>query len=230
MPAFKRFLVFGALAASLPAFAHEPGQIIVRIGATAVAPHDKSDNLALDNQSLSLSGGHSGLSVNSNVQLGAAIAYQVDKQFSVELLAATPFHHVVSGTGELQGLDIAKVRHLPPTLSLIYHFPETANLQPYVGAGINYTTFFKQELTAAGAAALDGLGLHNGRVDADNSWGLALQVGADYHLTPSLLLNASVRWIDIKTKVTLSFANGSQLSTKLDVDPFVYSLGLGLVF
>jgi outer membrane protein len=55
-------------------------------------------------------------------------------------------------------------------------------------------------------------------------------LGVDYHLRPDLLLNASLRRIDIDSKVTLDFANGTRLSTNLSIDPFVYSLGLGLVF
>jgi outer membrane protein len=226
----NRILLLGALASAMPALAHEPGEFVIRAGATLVEPKDRSDNLTLGNQPLSLNGGHSGLRVDDDVQLGISFAYQLNRLFSVELLAATPFHHTVSGTGELQGLDLAKVRHLPPTLSLLYHFPETRGLQPYVGAGVNYTTFFKEELTPAGAAALEGLGLHDGQVSADSSWGLAMVLGVDYHLTPNLLLNAALRRIDIDSKVTLSFADGTQLSSNLSIDPFIYSLGLGLVF
>jgi outer membrane protein len=229
MSVFKRVLLLGSVALSLPALAHESGEIIIRAGATMVDPQEHSDNLMLDNRPLSLHGALSGIAVNSNTQLGVSVAYQLDPRFSVELLLATPFRHTVSGTGELAGVDIATVHHLPPTLSVLYHLPEVAGLQAYLGAGVNYTAFFNGKLTSSGATTLAGLGLQDGHASADNSWGLAVLMGVDYHLTPRLLLNASVRKISIGTKATISFANGSQLGTNLSIDPFVYSLGLGLV-
>ncbi len=43
------------------------------------------------------------------------------------------------------GIDVGKVWLLPPTLTLQYHpFPEE-RISPYVGAGINFTTFFGAE-------------------------------------------------------------------------------------
>ena len=55
----------------------------------------------------------------------------------------TPFSHSVStpGLGE-----VAKVKHLPPTLMAQYYFGDAnSKVRPYVGAGINYTTFFDEE-------------------------------------------------------------------------------------
>jgi len=66
-----------------------------------------------------------------------------------------------------------------------------------------------------------------------NSLGLAGQVGADYMLTDHVMLNASVWYVDINTTAT---ADGpaalgySRTKVNVDVDPWVYMVGVGYKF
>ncbi|MGY2437821.1 OmpW/AlkL family protein, partial [Escherichia coli] len=92
------------------------------------------------------------------------------------------------------GLKLGSVKHLPPTLSLVYYpLDSKSAFQPYVGAGINYTWFFDDKLSSeAEGAGFRGL-------DMKDSWGWAAQIGADYMLTDNLMINAQVRYIDIDT-------------------------------
>ena len=46
------------------------------------------------------------------------------------------------------GGQIGTFKHLPPTLTLQYHFAPGANVRPYVGAGVNYTRFSSVNLPA----------------------------------------------------------------------------------
>lgn len=81
-----------------------------------------------------------GFSVTNNTQLGLTFTYMATDNIGVELLAATPFRHKIGtrATG-----DIATVHHLPPTLMAQWYFGDASSkFRPYVGAGINYTTFF----------------------------------------------------------------------------------------
>ena len=114
---------------SLNAFA-EQGDWLFRIGGSLVAP--KSDNLkgpALDGAKVEVDDGYS---------LTFSGAYFLTNHWAVEVLAAAPFKHDV----DVGGADIAETKHLPPTLSLQYHFLPDGKFQPYVGAGVNYTIFF----------------------------------------------------------------------------------------
>ena len=101
----------------------------------------------------------------------------------------------------------------------------TPAFQPYVGAGINYTWIYDEKVGSRASAA----GFDNFR--AGNSWGWAAQVGMDYMLTDRLMLNAQMRYIDINTD---AYVNNSQLGVRskvnVDVDPFVYMVGLGYKF
>ena len=105
--------------------------------------------------------------------------------------------------GAFAGLNgkLGSLKHLPPTLSAVYYpLDKSSAFQPYVGVGINYTWFFDTELSSeAEAKGFRGL-------DMKDSWGLAGQVGMDYMLTDSLMLNAQVRYIDIDTTGTTHLA------------------------
>lgn len=207
-----------ALAAPL-AQAHQAGDIIVRAGAITVDPHEDSSAVKIAGTPAA----GTAATLDSDTQLGLNFAYMLSDNLAVELLAATPFEHDI-GTKGLGGLKLGSVKHLPPTLSLVY-YPLASNsaFQPYVGAGLNYTWFFDDKLSSeAEGAGFRGLEL-------DDSWGLAAQIGMDYMLTDNVMLNAQVRYIDIDTEGT-TYAGAAKVSVDVDVDPFVYMVGLGYKF
>jgi len=195
----------GLIAGSGAALAQAADNFIVRIGATMVSP-DVSNSRDLEN---SLAGGE--LDVGRNTQVGVSLAYYVMPSLSVELLAATPFRHDISlvGTGK-----IGSTKHLPPTLSLIYDLPSAGlPFSLYVGAGINYTFIFEEKSSL-------------GDLELSDSVGWAAVVGVDVPVDQYVALNASVRMLDINTDVEL---DGSDLG-ELEIDPFVYTLGLSTRF
>jgi outer membrane protein len=62
---------------------------------------------------------------------------------------------------------------------------------------------------------------------------MAFQVGADYMLTDTIMINAQVRYIDIDTTATVennAVAQGTRAKVDVDVDPFIYMVGLGYKF
>jgi len=212
-----------ALALAAPfAQAFEAGDIIVRAGAITVDPHEDSGNVKVAGQPIDAKA-----TLDSDTQLGLNFAYMLTDKVGLELLAATPFSHDV-GTKGLGGLKLGEIKHLPPTLSVVYYpLEKTSAFQPYVGAGINYTWFFDDKLTSE--AENSDLKLRG--LDMKDSWGLAAQVGMDYMLTENVMLNAQVRYIDIDTTgTTYSEAAGKKIKVDVDVDPFVYMVGLGYKF
>lgn len=223
-------LLFASAVLATPTYAYEAGDIIIRAGVTTVDPQESSDPLALNGTTLSLAGGTTKLGVDSSTQLGLTASYFINQNWAVELLAATPFDHDATATGELAGLKIADVKQLPPTLSAIYYIDSQSAFKPYVGAGINYTIFFEEDITSEADAALSGLGLTGADVELDNSWGVSFQVGADYEINKNWLLNASVRWIDIDTEATVKFDSGDKLAANIEIDPYVYTVSVGYTF
>lgn len=223
---FTASLLALAIAAPL-AHAHQAGDIIVRAGAITVDPQESSSDIWVGALGMDVAGTKATL--DSDTQLGLNFAYMLTNNIGIELLAATPFSHdvgVKGMPGGFAGLNgkLGELKHLPPTLSVVYYpLDASSAFQPYVGAGINYTWFFDTKLSSEA----EGKGFSG--LDMKDSWGLAAQVGMDYMLTDNIMLNAQVRYIDIETTGTTNFG-GSKVKVDVDVDPFVYMVGLGYKF
>lgn len=222
--------VFAGLLLPVAANSLEAGAWLLRAGLSHVDPRENSGPVELNGSALSLAGGRSSVGLDGDTQLGFTVAYMLDARWGIELLAATPFRHRVSGGGELEGLDIADFRQLPPTLSAVYHLAPRGAVQPYVGIGLNYTAMFDEELTSEGDAALSDLGLTGGEIKLNNAFGLSAQLGADYQLTGRWAANASLRWIYLRSEAEIRFDGGERMTVDVDVDPWVYSIGLAYRF
>ncbi|UVL89898.1 OmpW/AlkL family protein [Pseudomonas sichuanensis] len=218
-------LVALALAAPV-AHAHQAGDFIIRSGAITTAPNENSGDIKLDGAKVS----GTKATLDSDTQLGLAFAYMLTDHIGLELLAATPFKHTVGVKGLGAGLDgkLADIKQLPPTLSLQYYPMEASSkFQPYAGVGLNYTLFFDEDLSSNRKAQ----GFSNMKLK--DSVGLAGQLGMDYMLTENLLFNAAVWYVDIDTKATIdgpSALGVGKTKVDVDVDPWVYMVGLGYKF
>ncbi|MFV3403070.1 OmpW/AlkL family protein [Pseudomonas sp. NY15463] len=218
-------LVALALAAPV-AHAHQAGDFILRAGAITTAPNEDSGEIKLDGAKAA----GTKATLDSDTQLGLAFAYMLTDHIGLELLAATPFKHTVGVKGLGAGLDgkLADIKQLPPTLSLQYYpMAPTSKFQPYAGVGINYTMFFDEELSGARKAQ----GFSN--IKLKDSVGIAGQLGIDYMLTDNLLVNAAVWYVDIDTKATIdgpSALGVGKTKVDVDVDPWVYMVGIGYKF
>ncbi|ALB62938.1 Outer membrane protein W precursor [Cronobacter condimenti 1330] len=209
----KKLIVALALAGCFSgmASAHEAGDFFMRAGTATVRPSEGSDNVL----------GMGGFKVNNNTQLGLTFTYMATDNIGVELLAATPFRHKV-GLGATG--DIATVHHLPPTLMAQWYFGDSqSKLRPYIGAGINYTTFFDEDFNDTGKKnGLSDLSL-------EDSWGAAGQVGLDYMVNKDWMINMSVWYMDIDTTVKFK-AGGQQQSIDTRLDPWVFMFSAGYRF
>lgn len=203
------------------AAAAEKGDWLVRVGVTAVRPNDDSGRVNV--QGLGPLDG-TGVTVDNDTRPSFTIGYMLTDNLALELIGALPFKHDIGGKG-LGIDDIGSTKHLPPTLSLQYHFNVTPAFKPYVGAGLNYTIFFEEKLSGA---VRDDLGFT--KMELDNSLGWALQLGADVELGGGWLLNADVRYIDIGTEATLKAPDGSRAKVDVDIDPWVFTLAAGKRF
>jgi len=216
-----------ALAVAAPfAQAYEAGDIIVRAGAITVDPNESSSAVKAGGTAVA----GTKATLDADTQLGLNFVYMLNSNVGVELLAATPFQHTVGVKGFGAPIDgnLGDLKHLPPTLSLVYYPLDTKSaFRPYVGAGINYTWFFDDKLSSSAEnSALQLRGL-----DMKDSWGWAAQVGADFMLTDNVMLNAQLRYIDIETTgTTYSNTLGAKVKVDVDVDPWVYMVGLGYKF
>lgn len=235
----RSLLVFGTailgLALAVPAVAHEAGQWIVRGGVGTVMPKD--DNLVLPFIEIGDVSLDACVKVDDGTSLTLSATFMFTENWAVDILGALPFKHdidldatVSDGVDTFSGvLPFGEVKHLPPTVSVQYHFTPDADFQPFVGFGFNYTMFSSEKLTSDVVEA--------GIVDfsLDNSFGFAAQIGADWMLNDRSLINFDVRWIDIEADLTATIDDGVSSPTTgelgtVEIYPWVVSINYGYRF
>jgi len=214
-----------AVFATGPVAAFEAGDIIVRVGGAKVTPDDSADDF---DGSLAQSLGSLKPGVQNDTKPSLIVGYMVTDNIGLQLLAAVPFNHDL--TADLNGTSLGKVgktRHLPPTLTLNWHFDKIGAVTPYVGAGVNYTHFFDESTSGV----LDTLGntvdpkIKN--INLDDSWGAAGVAGFDADLGENFLFNMTLYYLDISTEAHIGGGIGN---SDVDVDPWVISTGFGYKF
>jgi outer membrane protein len=199
------------------AFAVPAGAWTVGAGAHYVDP--KSDNGALSNSDFP--GATVDVDVDGDVRPTLTGEYFIANNVGVELLASLPFHHDITLTPRFEGDQItdsigAKTQHLPATLSLQYHFDDynmPMNIKPFVGVGVNYTTFFKEKVNVPG---ID--------LKLDDSVGVAGHIGLDIPFAPTEYFRIDARYMDIKTDASISDGDDTLELGEIDISPWVYGV------
>ncbi|WP_201556619.1 OmpW family outer membrane protein [uncultured Psychrobacter sp.] len=183
------------------AFAVPAGTWSIAAGAHMVDP--KSDNGTLADGAFSVE-------VDDDIRPTISGEYFIANNVGIELLAAIPFHHDITLTDANGDTVDGKTQHLPPTLSLQYHFDGynmPMNLKPFVGVGVNYTTFFEEKVAL-------------GDLELDDSVGVAGHVGLDIPFAPTEAFRIDARYMDIKTDAKL---DGNDIG-EVDISPWVYGV------
>ncbi len=192
-------LAAAVAAVATPALAQSKGDWTLGVGVHQVNP--KSDNGKL-------AGGTLAVDVDSDVKPTITGEYFIADNVGIEVLAALPFKHDIN----INGLGrVGSTKHLPPVVSIQYHFNSKGKVSPFLGAGINYTTFFSEDTTGA---------LAGSKLKLEDSWGLAAHAGIDFAVADKSSIRVDLRWIDIDSKVKL---DGQKLGT-VNIDPLVYGV------
>lgn len=195
-----------AMTAAAPAFA-DSGDWLVRFRVIDVMPNESAD--------ISPIGGD--VDISNSIVPELDITYFVQDQWAVELILGVTPHDVGAVGTSVGDVDLGDVTLLPPTLTLQYHFAPDADVRPYVGAGVNFTHFFNEDLPSGSALST---------IDYDSSFGFAAQAGIDFQTNNEWFFNVDVKYIDINTDVTIDGA----ITADVDIDPVVLGVGFGRRF
>lgn len=195
------------------------GDIVVRARGVWVAPSESGD---IKNSALGTIGS---VKVDNDFIPEVDATYFVTPNIGVNLIAGTS-RHKVTGDTILGSVNVGKVSLLPPVLTVTYHPLSNSQFNPYIGAGINYTLFYRED--AANARNAAGLAITG--TDYKNRFGWALQAGADFYLTDNLLLNVDVKKVFLKTDVNGTTNLGLNWSSKVTLNPWLVGVGVGYKF
>jgi outer membrane protein len=161
-----------------------------------------------------------GVDTGLNVDVGNStmptlgFTYFLTDNISVEaILGAT--QHEIRAQGGATDVAVHETWVLPPVVTLQYRPAPEARVSPYVGAGINYMLFF------------EGQDKNGFTVDLEDGFGYALQAGADVAITGPWTLNVDVKKVWFDTTATI---NGGALTSDVNLDPLVVSVGIGRKF
>ncbi len=167
----------------------------------------------------------SATSIGGNVEPSNIVVPELDityfwsAHWATELILATTPHDMkaynLTGLGNQ---DLGNVWLLPPTLTMQYHFMPEQTIQPYIGAGVNYTIFYNEDDAGTGAVT---------SIDYDNAFGVAAQAGFDVKMDDHWYFNVDLKKVWLNTDVTI---NGGAVTADVDLDPWVFGLGLGYRF
>lgn len=184
--------------ASQAALAYGAGDFFVRGG--IAKSHVKSDNGNLD-------GGLGELNVQNDRGFYYGLGYLFHDNIGIELSGQDKVEHKLNTS--TQG-DIGTIDRLPVNL-LVNYYPlggYDSRVQPYVGAGINYTRFSGEP---------EG-------IEARRSYGAIGQVGVDLAITENVLLNGFASYADVDSRLSM---DGERIGTA-KVDPL--TVGGGVTF
>ncbi|GHC12177.1 outer membrane protein [Gemmobacter nanjingensis] len=192
------YALLATAALTAPALAQSAGDMTLGLGIGYVAPKSNNGTLA-----------GAPADVGDDARPTITFEYFVRDNIGIELLGALPFKHKVNVGGAYAG----NTKHLPPTITVNWHIPTSGPITPFVGLGLNYTTFFEESSPL-------------GDLKIDDSFGLAAHVGMDYALNDKAALRMDLRYIDIDADVKL---NGTKIG-KVNIDPVVAGISYIMKF
>ncbi|EDM38457.1 OmpW family protein [Pedobacter sp. BAL39] len=200
----------------------------LRLRGLAVIPQEES--------SIGVIGGDAEISTSIIPELD--FTYFFNRHFAAELILGTTRHKVNTtgsdlsaiGLGNSAEVDLGKVWLLPPTLTLQYHYP-VGKVNPYLGAGVNYTIFYSVD---------QGPIVNN--VKYKNKFAFAAQAGIDIDISKKVFLNIDVKKIFLNTTAMVDAGNLtpedspslapvlSNIEADVKIRPWLVGFGLGYKF
>nr|WP_290830162.1 OmpW family outer membrane protein [Halomonas sp.] len=185
----------GFVLASQAALAYSAGDIFVRGGVAQTDTGSGNGNV-----------GDSSLNVQSASGFTFGAGYLFADNVGVELNSSEKFEHDLNTS---PGGDVGSVDRMPINL-LVNYYPMggmDSRVQPYVGAGLNYTRFSGEPT---------GLSV-------DSSYGVIGQAGVDLAVTQNIMLNGYVSYADVSADIN---ANGVGQVGKVDIEPVTIGGGV----
>jgi outer membrane protein len=171
--------------------------------------------------------GNGPLSVKDTVGAEFSATYLWSDQIGVELALGGgktdfPTADSVAARGELLSASVVM-----PSIVMQFHPMPKAAISPYIGVGVNYTLFYDEK---PGAVLLNNsLNAKNDlAVQAEGKFGVVGQIGVDIPINEKIFVNIDVKYV--KSNTTLSVKNSKYSFIDVNLNPFIFGIGLGFRF
>lgn len=185
-------------------------RVQIKVGVSGILPEESAK--------ISVIGGD--VNISDEFVPSVQLEYFFTDHISAELLCCVARHDVGAVNTALGAVDLGKVTHFPPTATLKYRWTSLGAFEPYVGAGVNYTHFFDAKPAPGGSVT---------SIRYDDSFGGALQAGADFRVNEHWAVNVDIRKIFIATDATIQ-AGATRIDADVDINPWVTSVAAAYRF
>jgi outer membrane protein len=202
----------------------------VRLGSYSVFYHTKADDIS---GPFIPAGENLNLKAENLETLYVGYVLHLPENFAVELAMGWPPLAKVAGRGPAtvgsvpyNGQVISSARWIAPTLLFEYNFLSASSTwRPYIGAGLNYTTFYDRDSTAIGSEVSGG----PTRLSLTASVGPAATAGVTYRISDRWAAHASYSWSQVKTNLTAD-TDGVIRTTRISFGPQALVVSVGYSF
>ncbi len=222
--------ILAVLSGSVPALAADVDSNDFRLGSYSVFYHTSANNLQ---GPLIPPGEDLNLKADNLTTLYIGYIRRLSPHFQAELALAIPPVAKTEGAGPATlgstpyaGQVISTARWLAPTAFVEYNFfDEGTPFRPFIGVGVNYTTFYDRDSTAAGNAASGG----PTKLSLTSSIGPAATAGFTYKIARHWDATASYSIARVNTNLEAD-TEGLIRTTSIKFGPQALVISIGYSF
>jgi outer membrane protein len=211
----KRIALILVLAMILAPAVTQAGDWVLRLRVINIDPNESSEQI-----------GDTGskVAVDSATVPEVDVTYMFNQRMGIEVVAAVADHDLRASGGAVGGADLGTVSLLPPTAVFQFHPFPGGLFDFYVGAGVNFTTFYSYDLSGD----LADIGVTD--IEFSDSFGLAGDVGLSIYFGDHLHINGDIKYIQISTDAKVRTGSDTLDTVTVDIDPWVFGVGVGWKF
>jgi len=165
------------------------------------------------------------VSFDGKLGYGAGVNVFFSDRLSVEVMAAAVKQGIsFAGRTRPAGASGGDLNMVPITGVLQFHLIPNGTIDPYIGAGAAYVLFDDVD----DPSEFGNLNVRS--IDFKDDVGLALNAGISFAITPRFAITVDGKYVPLKSSAKAVFVTGPDTTTKIDINPVIFSAGLSLRF
>ena len=164
---------------------------------------------------------------------GFILTIPVYRNFSLETMISTPATFDVTTKGGLLGSEIRAAQFDPLPLMLIGRYTpdwDWYGIRPFAGIGATYVLFNNVKTTSAFDDFSAYLGKFDPDFNIDEQFRPVVELGIDYLMGEHWFLNATWLYIEGEDEVTVTYSDGTRLSSEVSYGSNFTAMTLGYRF